>query len=973
MKHLVLSIFAGFFALGAAVANAGECVIGDNMSLEQALNEAKSGGCVSDLAFYRDRYNDFFPGTTQFHVIKWDASQEVTGDIPQLESNSDKPLVLIAGSAATVKIKGGSHPLILKNRVVIDHLTVEGFSKSAIAMQGERSAIFKSRIISNGENGILVTGKDNRIVDSEIASNGFNGILVGGGNAGKSCSAQQSDAGKGTIIEGSSIHDNGNQISGSSCSDVDNVDSVGACWSLKLETETCFDLLAEEAPCDEPSVPPDDACGNFWNSRHRCEDLWSKASIPENASKDDAVAKVFDYFVGAHGGSGVVVDASNVKIISFEGDSQFNGRIYDNRSHGVYVNTLSNSAICKEASARLDVNTLQTALISETPVDDLFVSRYPLPSITQLAASEGSDGISVAGTVNLSEEPWYPWNAHTVNMGALRAEIFIKNGDDMTFVGSGSVDSSGRFVVNVGNQSNPVFVATLVDTEHGNTSPLAQNQGATPEGDDDNDGLPNDQEDLNHNGQVDLGETDPINPDTDGDGLLDGEEKLHNGRLAALIANGYLFADLNKLDPLNPDSDGDCLPDGLELGTSKEQTESLIARMPSKPHLVVSEQCQAILRDHTITIFENVIKFNETAPATVENIAMLFDADPETISDPTSVDTDNDGMRDGYEDFNFNGKRDSTDNEDGTVTSKETDPAIADSDGDGLPDGEEGDEDKDGRLGPDESDPILADTDGDGVSDGQEKRTGTYPNGCDSDEDGLSDGVEVGAIRPASEGGACHGLEAAGTNYQNPHEMDPLNPDSDGDGLMDGVEDANGNGWIESTESDPSVADTDRDDLVDGVEARGDFDGDGVPDFDLRLINAGPKCSPPPDISDVDCDGIPNAIDVDSDDDGCPDSQEGGWIDQNVNGLPDVYDNEAKGCGEGGGGGSFGGGGSESPEQQGQTTAQTPWWLRDQSGGGACSLTKNVNPDTSTAVLSFIAYLVVISILLTHRKKSVII
>jgi len=42
--------------------------------------------------------------------------------------------------------------------------------------------------------------------------------------------------------------------------------------------------------------------------------------------------------------------------------------------------------------------------------------------------------------------------------------------------------------------------------------------------DDDNDGLTDFIEDSNGNGVVDAGETDPLNPDTDGDGFTDGEE-----------------------------------------------------------------------------------------------------------------------------------------------------------------------------------------------------------------------------------------------------------------------------------------------------------------------------------------------------------------------------------------------------------------------------------------------------------------
>ncbi len=67
-------------------------------------------------------------------------------------------------------------------------------------------------------------------------------------------------------------------------------------------------------------------------------------------------------------------------------------------------------------------------------------------------------------------------------------------------------------------------------------------------GDADADGLGDDEEDVNGNGVVDPGETDPANPDTDADGLSDFLEL--RGR--------------NPTDPTNPDSDGDELPDGVE-------------------------------------------------------------------------------------------------------------------------------------------------------------------------------------------------------------------------------------------------------------------------------------------------------------------------------------------------------------------------------------------------------------------------
>jgi|GEM_PF-4385106 len=290
------------------------------------------------------------------------------------------------------------------------------------------------------------------------------------------------------------------------------------------------------------------------------------------------------------------------------------------------------------------------------------------------------------------------------------------------------------------------------------------------------------------------------------------------------------------------------------------------------------------------------------------------------------VDTDDDGIVDCEEDLDQDGVWDAEDGE--------TDPKKADTDDDGLIDGEEGDRDGDGELGPDESDPLEFDTDGDGVIDGDERREGTKRNTCDTDEDGLSDGVELGFIQPEEIDG-CHGLMAAGSNYKNQNEMDPLNPDSDGDGLEDGEEDQNGNGWLDPDETDPSDVDTDGDDLEDGVEALGDYDGDGIPDFDYLTVQGEGECMPPEGIDDLDCDGVPNARDDDSDNDGCPDAQEGGWIDANTDGIPDVYDNEASLCPEPDVANPGAGGGGGEEDLPGDIGSGPTFY----SDGGACTLT----------------------------------
>ena len=76
------------------------------------------------------------------------------------------------------------------------------------------------------------------------------------------------------------------------------------------------------------------------------------------------------------------------------------------------------------------------------------------------------------------------------------------------------------------------------------------------------------------NGKRDPGETwletDPNNPDTDGDGLVDGygEDKNFNGRIDGDTNSNRVWEAGEvwlETDPLNPDTDGDGLPDGWEV------------------------------------------------------------------------------------------------------------------------------------------------------------------------------------------------------------------------------------------------------------------------------------------------------------------------------------------------------------------------------------------------------------------------
>ncbi|MDA3844731.1 MAG: OmpA family protein [Candidatus Kapabacteria bacterium] len=284
----------------------------------------------------------------------------------------------------------------------------------------------------------------------------------------------------------------------------------------------------------------------------------------------------------------------------------------------------------------------------------------------------------------------------------------------------------------------------------------------------DKDGLTNDRERA-------LG-TDPRNPDTDGEGLLDGEEvdRYHTNPLLVDTDKDGLndFDELmkHKSNPLNPDSDGDGLNDGQEL-----------------------------------------VRKTDMLKADTDNDGLLDGEEVNVHStDPKNSDTDEDGLNDGDEFLKYNTNMKSKDSdtdglEDGAeVKTHKTNPIIADSDNDGLLDGLEVNQYK--------TDPIKPDTDEDGLNDGDEvNKYSTDPLKTDSDNDGLNDGDEVRRYKtnPLSDDSDVDGLKDG--DEVNKYKTDPINPDSDNDGLKDGDE-------VLKYKTDPANLDTDGDVLNDGEE-----------------------------------------------------------------------------------------------------------------------------------------------------------
>ncbi|NTV15095.1 MAG: hypothetical protein HGA96_14385 [Desulfobulbaceae bacterium] len=204
------------------------------------------------------------------------------------------------------------------------------------------------------------------------------------------------------------------------------------------------------------------------------------------------------------------------------------------------------------------------------------------------------------------------------------------------------------------------------------------------------------------------------------------------------------------------------------------------------------------------------------------------------IQAPASTDSDGDGITDLVE-----------------ITTG-TDPDKKDTDGDGIPDGIE-DADHDGIVDSDEGDPRTAntsptDTDHDGLIDYLENLTCTDPQLRDSDGDLLPDGIEdanhnglvdSGETNPCVKDAPDSDGDGLIDYLENLTCTDPQLPDSDGDLLPDGTEDANHNGLVDSGETNPCVKDApDRDgdglpdqiDICNGQNAFGDLDHDGICD-----------------------------------------------------------------------------------------------------------------------------------------------
>ena len=310
-------------------------------------------------------------------------------------------------------------------------------------------------------------------------------------------------------------------------------------------------------------------------------------------------------------------------------------------------------------------------------------------------------GANNIGTGNLKFD-WDDANGNEVHDAGETSEPFADGDSDNVFdygtIMSRDTDGDGT----------PNFKADL-DPPYFNTVP-------------DNNNLPNYNFNRGRTEQIHGSSTDPQNPDSDGDGIIDGIEDGYNPdwaggmNLDVLVHNGWVDGDGNTLDRNDP---GKVWPNG------------------------------------TVDVGEIWIE-----------------------TDPNNPDSDGDGLSDGYgEDKDLNGlitgDTNRNRNYDAGEAWSETDPLSSDTDGDGLLDGWEAQNGLDpldngtdnlGTAAPGDGDPVNGangDPDNDTFSNIQEQTSGTKPLVSDASPDPPANSITVGPGTAVTVGATVNGNEFA--------------------------------------------------------------------------------------------------------------------------------------------------------------------------------------------------------------------
>jgi hypothetical protein len=371
-------------------------------------------------------------------------------------------------------------------------------------------------------------------------------------------------------------------------------------------------------------------------------------------------------------------------------------------------------------------------------------------------------------------------------------------GDDIDQDGLPNVldpDSDGDGLLD-GTEATLTLAQPDTDTSRGFFRPDADpNTHTDPwHSDSDRDGRPDGSEDTDKNGRRDPTEGDPADPvddgadmtDSDGDLLTDAEELAWGLNPLDVDSDDDGVRDGDEKDwaidsdgdglinARDGDSDNDGLPDGLELGVTRPLGE-----------------------------VAGIVLGTDVSAG-----RFRADHDPGSVTSMVAPDSDFGGARDGFEDPNH----------DGVSGPREGDPRDPADDAEQLDGGDgacaAGDRDCDGLSDLEEelggSDPRDGDTDDDGVPDGREPNAWFDTDGdgtinirdADSDDDLLLDGTEMGITTPHTDTDPAKGLFIPDADSTT--RTSSLAPDSDLGGRPDGNEDINRDGAVDPGDCDPT-------------------------------------------------------------------------------------------------------------------------------------------------------------------------
>jgi MYXO-CTERM domain-containing protein len=512
------------------------------------------------------------------------------------------------------------------------------------------------------------------------------------------------------------------------------------------------------------------------------------------------------------------------------------------------------------------------------------------------------------------------------------------------------------------DSDNDCFADALMSEDGGARTTVAMNPNAAcsapnpvcvrttgrcgPDMDRDGDGLP----DMT---ETTIG-TDPMNPDTDGDGIRDGDEVGRNP-MNPRDTDGD-----GMIDARDPDDDNDTVPTRSERPNGNDNDTDLDGR---PDHLDADDD-------------------GDTIPTRTERTIDPSDGGPDGDFTPSYRDRDSDG------DFDLDRDERGTDpmNPVDTDTDGARDFLDTDSDNDCVPDW---DSREDGAARTDASTPNasadancgtgftcnrmtgrcvpVGDTDGDGLPDDDERRIGTDPNNPDTDGDSLRDGEEVGPDRTMPRDSDMDGMidardpdddnDTVPTRTERPGGV---NADTDTDGTADHL-DPDDDGDTIPTRTERMLDPSDMGPDLDGTPSYRDTDSDG--DGDLDRDERGPDAENP---VDSDNDGARDFLDTDSDNDCAPDAdprEDGGAridprqpstnADANC-GMGLMCDTGRGVCVPAADAGTDGG-----------TTAPTELYLQ----GGGCGCRVDAMPDTSDSTLPVLGALAMVATAVARRRR----